>query len=128
MPVFGIQPPDLLQTVVEDIGVAMVVVDREERVVFANNMARQLLDFTSAPEGMRFRDLRSKIRLEDYSGNEIPLAESMVIRALKNEPVKPLEVRFKNVQGETKWLIARAYRICCMGLDGVALFAVDETE
>jgi signal transduction histidine kinase len=128
MPVFGIQPPDLLQTVVEDIGVAMVVVDREERVVFANHMARQLLDFTSLPEGVRFRDLRSKIRFEDYSGNEIPLAQALVIRALKNEPVKPLEVRFKNVQGETKWLIARAYQFGCMGLEGVALFAVDETE
>jgi signal transduction histidine kinase len=128
MPVFGIQPPDLLQTAVEDIGVAMVVVDREERVVFANHMAQRLLDFGSVLEGMRFRDLRSKIRLEDYSGNEIPLAQSIVIRALKNEPVKPLEVRFKNAQGETKWLIARAYRFCCMGLEGVALFAVDESE
>jgi len=128
MPAFGIQPPDLLQTVVEDIGVAMVVVDREERVVFANGMALQLLDFGSLPEGMRFRDLRSKVRVEDSSGNEIPLAQAMVIRALKDEPVKPLEVRFKNASGETKWLIARAYRFSCMGLEGAAIFAVDETE
>jgi len=128
MPVFGIHPPDLLQTVVEDIGVAMVVVDREERVVFANHMAHQLLDFVSAPEGMRLRDLRSKIRVEDRSGNEIPLADAIVIRALKNEPVKPLKFRFKNANGKTKWLIARAYRFCCMGLEGAAVFAVDETE
>ena len=85
MPVFGTQPPDLLQTVVEDIGVAMVVVGREERVVFANHLAHQLLDFVSVPEGMRFRDLRSKIRVEDPSGNEIPFAEAIVIAVDETE-------------------------------------------
>jgi len=99
MPVFGVQPPDLLQTVVEDIGVAMLVIDREEKVVFANQMALQLFDFTSLPEGTRFRDLRSKVRFEDSSGNEIPFAQAIVIRALKNEPVEPQRARFKKANG-----------------------------
>ena len=96
MPLFGLHPQGLLQTIFEDIGVALFVVDREERVVFANRTALQLFDTTSAAEGARFRDLRSTFRFEDSLGNEIPLAESVVIRALKSEPVESQEVRLKN--------------------------------
>lgn len=127
MPVFGPQPSEMLQTVVEDIGVGMVVIDREERVVFANHMAHQLFDFSSLSEGGRFRDLRSKICLEDSSGNEISLAQAMVTRALKNEPVKSQEARFKAADGETKWLIVRVYRFSSLGFEGIVLILEDET-
>jgi PAS domain S-box-containing protein len=127
MPVFGLQPPGLLQTIFEDIGVALFVVDREERVVFANRTALQLFDATSVPEGARFRDLRGKFRFEDSSGNDIPLAESIVIRALKSEPVESQEVRLKKPNGETRWLMAGAYRFSSMGLEGVVVLVVDET-
>jgi len=128
MPVFGVHRPDLLQTVVEDIGVAMLVIDREERVVFANRMAELFFDLTSTPEGARIIDLRTKIRLTDALGNEIPLAQSLVIRALKNEPVGSQEARFKKANGETEWMIARVYRFACMGIEGVALFIANQTE
>jgi two-component system cell cycle sensor histidine kinase/response regulator CckA len=127
MPVFGLQPHGLLQTIFEDIGVALFVVDREERVVFANRTALQLFDATSFAEGARFRDLRSKFRFEDSSGNEIPLAESVVIRALKSEPVKFQEVRLKKPNGEMRWLMAWAYRFSSMGLEGVVVLVTDET-
>lgn len=127
MPVFGCQPPGLLQTIVEDIGIALVVVDHDERVVFANHTALELFEVGSAPEGVRFRDLRSKLRFEDSSGNEIPLAQSLVIRALKNEPAESHDVRLKRPNGESRWLMARAYQFCSMGLQGVAVFVVDET-
>jgi signal transduction histidine kinase len=127
MPVFGLYPPDLLQTIVEDIGVAMLVIDREERVVFANSMALQLFDVTIEAEGVRFRDFRSKIRLEDSSGNEIHLVKGMVIRALKNEPVESQEARLRKATGETKWLILRAYRFSSLGIEGVAVLVEDET-
>src|SRR5215467_10500954 len=116
MPAFGLHPPGLLQTIFEDIGVALFVVDREERVVFANRTALQLFDATSAPEGARFRDLRGAFHIEDYSGNEIPLAESVVIRALKGEHVESQGVRFKKPNGETRWLMVWAYRFSNMGL------------
>ncbi len=127
MPVFGLQPPGLLQTILEDIGVALLVVDRDERVVFANRTALQLFEATRAAEGGRFTDLRSQFRFEDSTGNEIPLAESMVIRALKNEPVESQEIRLKKPNGETRWLMEGAYRFCSMGLEGVVVLLVDET-
>ena len=127
MPLFGLHPQGLLQTIFEDIGVALFVVDREERVVFANRTALQLFDTTSAAEGARFRDLRSKFRFEDSSGKEIPLAESVVIRALKSEPVESQEVRLKKPNGEMRWLMAWAYRFSSMGLEGVVVLVTDET-
>lgn len=127
MPVFGLHPQGLLQTIFEDIGVALFVVDREERVVFANRTAQQLFDGASAAEGARFRDLRSKFHFEDYSGNEIPVAESIVIRALKGEPVESQEIRLKTPNGKTRWLMAWAYRFSSMGLTGVVVLVADET-
>jgi two-component system, cell cycle sensor histidine kinase and response regulator CckA len=127
MPVFGLQPPGLLQTIFEDVGVALLVVDREERVVFANHTAMQLFEATSAAEGARFRDLRRKFRFEDASGNEIPLAQSIVIRALKGEHVEHEEVRLKKPNGETRWLMVGAYRFFNMGLEGAVVFVVDDT-
>jgi PAS domain-containing protein len=127
MPVFGLHPQGLLQTIFEDIGVALFVVDREERVVFANRTALQLFGATSIAPGARFRDLRSKFRFENSSGNEIPLAESVVIRALENEPVESQEVRIKKPNGEMKWLMLWAYRFSSMGLEGVVVLVADET-
>jgi two-component system, cell cycle sensor histidine kinase and response regulator CckA len=127
MPVFGLQPPGLLETIFEEIGVALVVVDGEEKVVFANRTALQLFDAPAAQEGTRFRDLRSQFRFEDSSGNEIPLAESIVLRALRSEPVESQEVRLKKPNGETRWLMAGAYRFSNMGLVGVVVFVVDQT-
>ncbi len=127
MPLFGLQPPGLLQTIFEDVGVSLVVVDRDERVVFANRTALQLFDTPTSPEGARFRDLRSKYRFEDSSGNEIPLADSFVIRALKGEHVEAHDVRVKKPNGEVRWLMAGAYPFSSMGLQGVIVFVVDET-
>lgn len=127
MPVFGLQPPGLLQTVFEDIGVALFVVDRDERVVFANRTAMQLFDTTSLPEGAQFQDLRGQFRFEDYSGNEIPLSQSVVIRALKGDPVESQEVLLKKPSGEIRWLMAWAYRFASMGLEGVVVLVADET-
>lgn len=127
MPVFGLHPPGLLQTIFEDIGVALLVVDRDEKVVFANRTALELFDAKTSQEGARFRDLRGQFRLEDSSGNEIPLAESVVIRALRGERVESQEVRLKKPNGETRWLMAGAYRFSNMGLEGVVVLVLDET-
>ena len=127
MPVFGLQPPGLMETIFEDIGVALFVVDHEETVVFANRTALELFDAAIGTERERFRDLRGKFRYEDYLGNEIPLAESVVMRALKGEPVEAQEVRLKKTNGEAKWLMQWAYRFSYMGLDGVVVLVADET-
>lgn len=127
MPTFGLQPPSLLQTILEDIGVAVVVVDRQEKVVFANNTALQMFDATDTVSGAHFGDLRQRFRFEDLSGNEIPFADSAICRALRGERVEAEESRVKKANGETKWLITWTYRFCVMGLDGVIALVIDQT-
>ena len=127
MPIFGLQPPALMQTILEDIGVALVVVDREQRVVFANRTALEMFDATEGVNGAHFSDLRRKFRFEDLSGKEIPLADSVVVRALKGERVEAQESRWKKANGEIKWLITWTYSFCVMGLDGVLALIIDQT-
>lgn len=128
MPTFGIQPSGLLQTIFEDIGVAVVVVDLGERVVFANHTALQMFDATDSVNGLQFGDLRAKFRFEDLSGKEIPFADSVVIRALRGEGAEAQESRWRKANGETKSLITWAYRFCVMGLEGVVALVIDETN
>jgi len=127
MPTFGLQPAGLLQTIFEDIGVAVVVADRNERIVFANRTALQMFEATDAVDGVQFRDLREKFRFEDLSGKEIPLADSAVIRALRGERVEAQESRWKKSNGESKWLITWAYPFCVIGMDGVVALVIDQT-
>ena len=67
-----------------------------------------------------------EFRFEDSSGNEIPLAQSIVIRALQGESVDHEEVRLKKPNGETRWLMVGAYKFSNMGLVGVVVFIVDD--
>lgn len=127
MPLFGFTPPGILQTIFEDIGVAVLVVDSEDKLVFANRTALQLFDSTMAVEGTRFQDLRDKFRFEDSSGKEIPLSESVVFRALRSERVDSQQTRLIKPNGELRWLKVYAYRFCTMGLGGVVVLATDET-
>jgi signal transduction histidine kinase len=127
MPTFGFQPPGLLQTIFEDIGVGVVVVDREERVVFANRTALQMLDAPNTVNGTYFSELRQKFRFEDVSGKEISLANSAIVRALKGERVEAQEAHVRKANGETKWLITWTYRFSVMGLEGVVALVIDQT-
>lgn len=86
-----------------------------------------MFNMTSASEGARLRDLRNIFRFDDLSGNGIPLAESVVIRALNGESVESQQVRFRNTNGEVRWLMVWAYRFSAMGLEGVVVLVTDET-
>lgn len=116
-----------MQTILEDVGVGVVVVDRQQRVVFANRTALQMFDATEAVNGAHFGELRQKFRFEDLSGNEIPLADSAIARALKGERVEGEESRVKKANGEIMWLITWTYKFCVMGLDGVVALVIDQT-
>lgn len=127
MPIFGLQPPGLMQTILEDIGVAVVVVNHEEKIVFANHTALRTFGATKTVNGARFGDLRGKFRFEDLSGREIPLADSAIARALRGEHVQGLETRVIKSNGESRWLITWTYEFSVMGMEGVVALIIDQT-
>ena len=126
MPIFGLHPAGLLETIFEEIGIAVAVVDREHNVVFANRTAVDLLG-ESPDQPFTFREWRTNYRLEDRSGHEISFDESAVMRAFQGERVEAQEMRAILPSGASKWLLAWAYPFSAMGLSGVIAFVVDET-
>jgi PAS domain S-box-containing protein len=127
MPIFGLQPAGLLQTIFENIEVAVAVIDEDEQIVFANSTALQLFG-TADGAPVRFQDWRQNFRFEDLAGNEVPIEQSAVVKALRGEHVESQELRLKMPDGKVKWIHVWAYHFCAMGLKGVITLIVDQTS
>jgi len=128
MPVFGIQPPGLLQTIFEDIGTAVAVVDRQEHIVFANRPALELFRVDDTDTLPTFRHWRHNYRFENSLGNEIALEDSAILRALEGDRTEAQEIRLILADGEPKWLLVWAYPFSVAGLSGVLAIIVDQTK
>ena len=127
MPVFGIQPAELMQQIFENIGAAVAVIDNQQRVVFANRPGFKLFGIKASDIGRGFRELRQNYRLENSVGQEIEFADSAVIRALQGERVESEELRVHLPDGSTKWINVGAYPFSVAGLEGVIAIAMDQT-
>lgn len=127
MPIFGLQPAGLLQTIFENIEIAVAVIDTDETIVFANNTALQLFGSVEGSP-VSFQDWRNNFGFEDPAGNEIPIERSAVMRALKGERVESQELRLKMPDGKIKWIQVWAYQFCAMGLEGVITLIADQTS
>ena len=128
MPLLGIQPAGLLQTMFESIGAAVAVVNHHGTVVFANQTALDMFAVTRKDRPVSFPDWRQNYRFEDLLGHEIPIEQSAVVRALRGERVESQEVRVKLPAGGVKWLVTWAYPFSTMGLAGVLALTVDQTD
>jgi len=128
MPVFGIHPPELLQQVFENIGAGVAVIDAHQIVVFANRTALKLFGVSEVDRGRSFQELRQKYRFENSVGQEIGLADSVVMRALNGERVESQELRVGLPDGSTKWINVGAYPFSVAGLEGVLTIILDETS
>jgi two-component system, cell cycle sensor histidine kinase and response regulator CckA len=127
MPLFGLHPAGLLQTIFENIGAAVAVVDQQGNFVFANQTALDMFDVRRKESLVRFDDWRQNYRVEDSLGHEIPVEHSAIMRALKGERVTSQEVRVRFPDGGTKWLLSWAYQFSAMGLTGALAIVLDQT-
>lgn len=127
MPTFGLQPAGLLQTIFEEIGVAVAVIDRDGKLAFANRTASDLLDVKGADGPIDFPQWRTGYKFEDSLGHEIALYDSVIMRALRGERIESQEIKAKFPDGTTRWLLAWAYPFSVVGLAGVLALVVDET-
>jgi two-component system, cell cycle sensor histidine kinase and response regulator CckA len=127
MPVFGLQPSGLLERIFEQVGIAVVVIDHQQKLVFANETATAMFRRPSGEPPATFEELRQNYRLEDPLGNEIPIEEAAVTRALRGEHVESEELHARFPDGSTKWLLTWAYPFSVVGLTGVLALMIDET-
>ncbi len=124
------QSSELLQTVFDNVGVAIAVVDNEGKFVFANQAALAMFGVDSksrhvqdwgrsyAYRGYRFQDSR---------GRDIPMDGSAIMRALAGEQVEPEDLRVTFPDGTYKWLHTSTHRFSVAGLRGVLVIASDDT-
>src|SRR5262249_52729642 len=123
--ILGLQPPTLLQAVLDDVGVGLAVVDKEGRIVFHNEAARNMFGATN---NLSTAEWGRNYKLHDSEGREIPAGQGPIARALAGEEVKPREVRVTLPDGRMKWLHVAADPFSVMGLAGVFVIVADETE
>jgi two-component system cell cycle sensor histidine kinase/response regulator CckA len=125
---FALQPQELLQAVFEHVGVAILVVNDEGRIVYANRVVYSILGKDRDLPGMRIQDLSEHFRFQDSSGRDIPLSESAVMRVLAGElHVESRDLRLMLPDGRCKWLHNSVHRFSIMGLSGVLVIMTDET-
>src|SRR5262249_3545643 len=120
--------PSLLQSVLDGVGVALVVIDRERRFVFANQSAHTMLAIPQDMHGLSVADWRRNYKVQDTQGREIPIEHAPITRALAGEPVEPQDVRLTLPDGRVKWIHAASLPFSVLGLDGVFVILTDETE
>jgi two-component system cell cycle sensor histidine kinase/response regulator CckA len=120
-----LQPQAVLKSVLDNVGVAIAVIDHEHRFVFINQAAR---DMFGAIENLSLKDWRRGYKFEDSQGREIPPGQGPIARAFAGEKVEPHEVRMTLPDGRVKWLHSAAHAFSVMGLAGVLVIVTDETE
>ena len=99
--------PAVLKSVLDNVGIALAVIDSEHRFVYTNQAAFKMFGVT---ENLPFAEWRRDYKLQDSQGREIPAARTPLLRALAGEEVKPQDVRMTLPDGSAKWLHGAGHR------------------
>src|SRR5437879_13901215 len=115
MPIFGDQPGGLLQSILEDVGVAIAVHDAAGKLVYANHTALAIFGMSGLPQKGEWG---GKYRVQDSLGHDIPVERSPAMRALAGEKVEPQDLRVTLPDGRSKWVHASTHPFSVLGLTG----------
>jgi two-component system, cell cycle sensor histidine kinase and response regulator CckA len=120
--------PGLIEAILDDVGVALAVVDHTGRVVLANRAARRTFGDENPAQGLAFAEWRRRFRFQDSQGRDIPTEDCALVRLLAGQPQEAQELRVILPDGRQKWLHAAGHRFSVLGLIGVLVVIADETE
>lgn len=121
----ALDPQEVLKTVLDNVGVAVAMIDQQGRIVYANQAARNMFGATA---DLPVAEWRRDYKFQDSQGHEIPIEQAPILLALAGEEVEPQDVRVTHPDGSVKWLHAAAHRFAVLGLKGVLVVVADETE
>jgi two-component system, cell cycle sensor histidine kinase and response regulator CckA len=122
-----LDPQEVLKSVLDNVGVAVAVIDHQGRIVYTNQAACKMFGATAAAD-LPFGEWRRDYKFQDSQGREIPTEQAPLARALAGEEVKPHYVRVTLPDGRVKWLHGASHPFTVLGLTGVLIVATDETE
>ena len=121
-------PPGVIEAVLDDVGIALLIVDNIGRVVLANRAALRMFGEDELVRGSSFTEWRRTFRIQDGQGRDIPLEECALMRLLAGQAMEPQDLHVILPDGRGKWLHVAGYQFSVMGLTGVLIAISDETE
>ena len=121
-------PSDVIEDALDDVGIALAIVDNIGRVVLANRSALRIFGEENPEPGIPFTEWRRSFRFQDSQGRDIPTEECGLMRLLAGQPIEPQDLHVILPDGRRKWLHASGYQFSVMGLTGVLVVVADETE
>ena len=122
-------PGTLLLAILENVGLAVIIVDERERIAFANSKALAMWGGDhSAFQGASFREWRSAYRVQDVHGRDVPIEEALAFRTLAGEEVAPHDFRVILPDGSIRWMHSIHQRFSVFGIKGAMVIVSDETE
>lgn len=124
-------PDVLLDAVLDNVGVALLVIDAQGRFAFTNQTALHMFGWAGSVGGASLEELHRDYGdyvFRDDQGIPVPVEQAPIIRALAGEEIPPqfLDVTLPN--GRRKWLHAAAHHFSVFGMTGVIVIITDETE
>jgi two-component system, cell cycle sensor histidine kinase and response regulator CckA len=122
-----LDPQEVLKSILDNVGVAIAVIDHQGRIVYTNQAACNMFG-AAGPADLPFGEWRRDYKFQDSQGREIPNEQAPLARALAGEEVKPHYVRVTLPDGRVKWLHGASHPFAVLGLTGVLIVATDETE
>lgn len=130
--VLGMQSPNFLEDIFDNVGVALAVVDSEGRMVFANHAFLAIFGEVREWRVMRVeewtREYRAHgYRFQDSRGRDIPMDGWPIMRTLAGDQMVSDDFRVIFPDGSWKWLHTSFHRFSVMGLTGVLMIAIDAT-
>jgi len=117
-----------LPGVLDNVNVALLVVDAEGKFVFHNQAALQMLGRAETVVGLSLTEERRDYVIRDEQGRPVPLEQAPIMRALAGEEVPPQYQDVTLPDGRRKWLHFSGHRFAVFGLTGVLVIIDDETE
>jgi len=120
----------LLEKILNGVHVAAAAVDVQHRLVYANRPAMEVLGLspTTVRSLLRVEDAFRNYQHFDLGGNEIPVERLPLIRVLNGEDVLPCNAKIVRPDGRARWLRITHHRFSVLGLEGVLIVAIDETQ
>jgi signal transduction histidine kinase len=109
-------------------GVALVIVDDDGDFAFTNQSALRMFGITRPMNGMSLVDWRRDYRFQNTEGLEIPIEQSLIMRALAGEQTDPQDIRVTLPDANIRWLHGASHRFSVLGLNGVFMIITDETD
>jgi signal transduction histidine kinase len=130
MAAFGQHPESMLEKIFNDVQIAAAAVDAQHRLIYANDLALQVLGIprTIVDSQLRVEDLFRNYHHFDWRGNDVPTEHWPVMRALAGEDAPPFNIKFVLPNGSFRWLHVTNHRFSVFGLSGILIVATDETK